>query len=51
MRALEIITLSTFFGGVAFAEYIPLCVLMLAISFSCGFICAKLCEQNEEEEE
>ena len=49
MKILETITVFSFFGGIVFAECIPFCILCFAVSFSCGYICAKL-EGSEEEE-
>lgn len=51
MKILEATTVFSFLGGVALAECIPLCVLCIAVSFACGYICAKLEETDKNEEE
>ena len=41
MKALETVTFVTFIAGICLAECIPLCALCFAISFGCGYVCAK----------
>lgn len=46
MKALETVTFITFIAGTfCFAECIPLCALCFAISFGCGYVCAKEVEK------
>lgn len=45
MKALEIVTVTTFIAGICLAECIPLCALCFAISFGCGFKVAKEVEK------
>lgn len=45
MKALETVTAITFIAGICLAECIPLCALCFAISFGCGYVCAKEVEK------
>lgn len=45
MKALETVTFVTFIAGICLAECIPLCAVCFAISFGCGYVCAKEVEK------
>lgn len=45
MKALEIVTITTFIAGICLAECIPACAVCFAISFGCGYVCAKEVEK------
>lgn len=45
MKALEIVTITTFIAGICLAECIPACAICFAISFGCGFKVAKEVEK------
>lgn len=38
MKALEIVTITTFIAGICLAECIPACAVCFAISFGCGYV-------------